>query len=448
MATHISQIYPCSKVELPCEVYYMIELGKYLTYYHQEPLSVKGVIFADGLENSKIWQYFKIAIEEGWVVDTGLGTDLISITYNNELTITSADIVNLLLTTEDCPFDAVEHEKRKDATYALRTPKLTPISFAVQTPKAWLWNIEGENKQNITKNNKMLGALAEQSVVSLLAYVAISRVKTGQPTQFLLEFDFQSLVLPMTLSYFILLDEETPALRGWTTLHIDDSVSPENELQIGYAAWYIKGKDKGELSRHYTLTEKKEKLKQEGIGVGDIVLMYKRKLRQHNNYFKDIESCRVCKILSLNGREMQVEYINTVKTYAQRYIDFISTPPEVQQMYSNKPYLTLNTSVEKLDLGEVGVGYCLFAEEYLLLPLSEANDVKVQIVDVEDPSYKLRLTQNDLIYWIFSDYDYAYNKEHFLAQNFKTKEPLYERYKKGDTLADYQYESESEGKIN
>ena len=40
---HIEQIYNCLKIEIACELYYVCELGKYLYYYHNEPLSLDGI---------------------------------------------------------------------------------------------------------------------------------------------------------------------------------------------------------------------------------------------------------------------------------------------------------------------------------------------------------------------------------------------------------------------
>ncbi len=443
MATHISQIYSCSTVELPCELYYMVELGKYLKYYHDEELSLKGVIFTEGLEKTKIWQYFKIAIANGWIVETGLSSDLTDITYNNELTITSKDIINLLLTTEKQSFDAVEHEKRRDADYALRTPKKTFVSFAKQSELGLFWKLGGEENQYVIENGKIINEIPEQGVLSLLAFVAIKRLKADGDFKLLLEFGFQSLVLPTTLAYYMLLTEYTNALQGWVNLYISEEVSPEALLQLDYSAWYMKGKDMGELSREYSIVEKKAHAKKLGIEVGDIALMYKRKPLQRYNYLKEIESCRVCQIKAIDGRNMKVEYINNVKTMAQAKFDFDGHPDSVKKMYCDLPYLKLNTTTTDIDMGNLGVGYYLFTEEYLLLPLSEAGDHKVQHVDMDNEEVKLILEQNDLIYWILSDYNYQYDAERFLRKNFKEL-PLYDKYHKGEYIEPENFATEQE----
>ena len=112
----------------------------------------------------------------------------------------------------------------------------------------------------------------------------------------------------------------------------------------------------------------------------------------------------------------------------------------VKALYAGKfPYEQLITRQESFDLLEVGVEYYLYDELMFILPLEQAEDMKEQWVSRDGRVDKLILSQNDLIYWILEDYKYEYNKERFLERYFKNKEPLRDRYMRGDVLEDYHF---------
>ena len=68
MKFSVSQIYPCSKVELGSELFYLCELGKYLQC-KGHVLSLDGLVFNPVLTKSKYWNYLQVAYTNGWVVD-------------------------------------------------------------------------------------------------------------------------------------------------------------------------------------------------------------------------------------------------------------------------------------------------------------------------------------------------------------------------------------------
>ena len=78
---HISQFYSCSEVSLSSELYYLSELGKYLFLNYDRALSIDGVILNSVLKKSLYWDYFRVAVKQGWVVDTNLPS------YETDITI-------------------------------------------------------------------------------------------------------------------------------------------------------------------------------------------------------------------------------------------------------------------------------------------------------------------------------------------------------------------------
>lgn len=439
---HISQFYPCSSIELACELYYVCELGKYLQFNYGDCISLDGVLLNSNLNKSPLWDLFRLSVDKGWVVDSAVNEDELSISVQNPLEMDMQKVRNVLYVLNEVPFDRNEYNMRRDSLeYAFCNPEKLQVSFEVLSDEYWLWSINGKDGKNFVVNNKsMSGNLASQSWLSLIAMVAVTRLKTGKPNNLLLKFSKQTTYNVMALSYIMLLDDKTNCLHGWCHYNIDDTVTNQELLQLGYTSWYAEGKDKGYLSRWYSGKEKVEYLKHLDIREGDLVMFYERYKAQKANYIKSIASCHLAKVLSINSRGISLELINTVKTKFQGKEDFDDKTIVVKKMFlGNKPYEVFNTSVSNLDINDCGVEYMMYLEKYFIVPLDKTDDLKIMRVTDGVRKDTLRLEQNDAVYWILKDYDYEFNEERFLEKYFPNSEPAYTRYMRGEVLEDYYY---------
>ena len=445
MNVHISQFYSCSKVDLACELYYICELGKYSKLKHDKPVSLDGVILDSILEKSVIWDYFRMAVDEGWLVNTGVSSIKLAINAQTPLNLDKQTIVNYFYTTDVVEFNSDDVRKRSlDADYAMRTPVKAQVSFESMTSSSWVWSSCGEDKKFFTVNNNSFNHNhSDQSWLSLIAMVAVNRLFTGEPTILGLKFDNSTVLNNMALSYIMTLEDKTQALTGWCIYNLDSSINGTTALMLGYNAWYSMGRDRGLLDRWYSGKEKFEYLNSLDIRVGDLVMYYEREKAQKMNLVKSIASCHLAKITSLSENTISLELINTVKPYFMGKEDFDNHTIAVKRMYAdNLPYENIHTSSVTISLADIGVEYYMYTERFFIVPLEDADDSK--IVRVSDGVRKdtLLLDQNNLIYWILKDYNYSFNEERFLAKHFKHNEPVYTRYMRGEELEYYWYYNE------
>lgn len=434
---HISQFYACSRISYACELYYVCELSKYLYFNYEEVLSIDGVILESDLNKSDIWDYFRMVVDEGWIVDTGITDEEFKVSIQYPLDMKMNKIRNILLTTEPVVFDREDNNKRRnDMNYAYRTPEKFQVSFAERTDEYWLWTLNGEDKKHFLENNKIFGHnQADQSWLSLIAFVAVERLKKKSPTLLLIEFTYQIVYNLVPLSYILILAEKTNCFSGWLKYTYDASVEESIKDQINYAAWWKIGQDKGYLDRWYSPDEKKKYLKQLDIKEGDFVMLYERKKAQKTNYIKEVENCHLAKITSISGFSYSFEVFNTTKTYFQGYEEFEEYTIAVKRMYiDNKPYEKLNTSMKSIDINDLGVMYMMQTEKYFIVPLDEAEDYVRMRVTNGTSKDTLLLPQNDLVYWICKDYKYEFDEERFLSKYFKNRTPLYTLYMAGEPI--------------
>lgn len=442
MSIHIGQVYACSRVNLACELYYICELGKYSKLLHNKSISLDGVILDTCLKQSPIWDYFRMAVDEGWLTDTGVAKDELLITVQHPLDFDKTQIVNFLYTTEPVPRDEEEIKKRRlDFDFDQRTPVKTQVSFELMEDKAWRWSVNGFEGKNFTLNNSAFNHnRADQSWLSLVAMVAIHRLYTGVPDALGLEFSSNTVLDVMAISYILLLDDETQALTGWCMYLLNDTIPMKTQLQLGYTAWYAKGRDLGLLNKWYSGKEKYEYMQKLDLRTGDLVMYYEREKAQKTNYVKSIAGCHLAKITYLTDDSIGLELINTVKPYFQGKEEFDDNTTIVKNMYKgNPPYLHLNTSKVSHLLADIGVEYYLYNEKSFIVPLNESDDYKITRVSDGTRKDTLLLDQNNLIYWILKDYEFEFNEQRFLDKFFKHEEPCYTRYMRGEKLEDYWY---------
>lgn len=442
MDVHISQFYPCSKVDLACELYYICELGKYSKLNFDRAVSLDGVILSTILKKSKIWDYFRVCVANGWLVKTGVSEEELQINAQTPIHYEVNDIINLHIMDEEVSFDYEENKlRRADPMYDLMTPIKSQVSFEEKNNEFWLWSIGGKDNSYFNCNNSTLNRnRADQAWLSLIAMVAVNRLFTGYPNRLMLKFSNNVILNNMALSYLMILEDKTTCLYGWLYYTFDETVSVHTKLQLGYTAWYAIGRDQDYLNRWFSAKEKFDELKRLDMQVGDLVVFYERDKAQRINYVKSIASCHIAKITSMTDDEIGFELINTTRPYYDGKLHFDDHSTIVKKMFMDKPYYKeLQVSPKSLALTELGVGYMLYTEKFFIVPLSQADDSKVVNVSNGSRSDCLVLDQNNLIYWILKDYHYDFNEEHFLQKYFSDHEPLYTRYMRGDEIEEYWY---------
>ena len=417
---HVSQFYSCSKVKLAAELLYICELGKYLKEYHDEALSLDGVILDDCLKKSKFWTYFQMSIQNGWIINHFLSAA--DVDYGIIEKINLKEYKNVLFTLKKAELSTNERRRRLDRTYEFHTPIKTQVVFDTMTEERWLWTFGGSSGRNIDVNTRALFENnCNQAWVSLVAFVAVRRLMKKSPLELHFVFDYNIAHAEVLLAYFMMLHEETSCFRSWCSYEFKN-VSSEDILHMGYVSWFMKGLELGYLKEKYTVGQKLKYLKELDIEVGDLVMVYKRNTRQKRNFVKSVSSCHLAIVRGITGTLVRFEMVNTVKTKAQGKADMMEMTTATRQMYMSAggslPYEKFNSRIITIDLCDLGIQYLMDDEPYFIVPLSESEDDNMMYVDNGSVVTKLPLTQNERAYWILKDYGVSFNEEKFLNVYF------------------------------
>jgi len=442
-AVHVSQFYPCSHVKLAAELLYICELGKHSYYKYGKPVSIECVKLNEILQKSKVWDYFRISVKCGWVVDIGnLGSDFLDFTARRPR-ITTTEFGSFLFTIDPTDhIDGIDTQRiHYDDVYALSNPQYRLVYFYDRndTSGVWCWDINMSSTHFTDNNSSLNNNNANVAWVSFVAMCAVYRLFNNNPRA--VSINFTSQVLSnnkMAISYFLLLAEETPCFSSWTSYSFNDtSITSAKVRQYGYYAWYAKGKDLGYLCKDYTLTDKVNRIIELDMRTGDFCFFYERKRSQKRDLIKEIESCRLGRIKKITTRSISLEFITTLRTKAHGWKTFKQMTTSVQSLWSDsESYNTLHRSEQTFSLIDVGIEYCMSGEIRFITPLDSTSDSVEMWVSDKDI---LRLSQNDLIYWVCKDYNYDFDEKRFKAKFFPKSEPLYDKYMRGDEIDEALY---------
>ena len=433
---HVSQFYPCSKITSAIELYYISELGKYLKYKHGKTLSLDGVLISSDVNKSKFFDYFRMACDEGWVSDTGLDKYILEINAQQPLVQSQDTVLNAIMTDEEVAFDAEEYAKRQESIdWSYRNPIKKQISFARKEDKLWYWNMDGEDGKHSHDNKTNIAAFhADMALVSLCAMVAVERLMTGAPTYFALSFSQEHCNTSMALSLFNALEEISSCLSGWVITAYDDLVTEDARNNLSYQAWYVIGKEKGMLAKWYSPKEKYEYLHKLDIKVGDVICLYERKQAQKNNSIKSIANCQMAIVRGLDAEGISIDVVNTIKPYYQGKADFDDNTVAVKKLYGNNlPYKNANIVSQHKSWIDCGVEYMMQNEIFFITPI-EGEDYQIRTIAKDTV---VRMSAQDLIYYILKDYDIDFNEQHFLEKYFKNDAPLRTKFMEGLDISSY-----------
>lgn len=419
MKYSVNQIYPCSKVELGSELYYICELGKYLQA-RGNVLSLDGVVFSSVLKQSKYWNYLQVAYTNGWVVD------LPKMFSESKDPVVLDNVKNIFLVEEHVNWDEEDSKRRRDdIEYNTYTPVRKQVCFSQKNNQVWEFSTCDSSAENTINIQSLKNGSVSQSWVSLTAYVAINRLLTGIPSAFSLVLSADYTMETLSFADMTLLFEETDALNGWCFADIG------LDNRFSYEGWWFKQYDRGYLSRYYVPKEKRAEFKKLGFYEGDIVFLYTRDKCQVLNRVKAVLSCNFAIVKEVNAMGIVFDVFYSRNTRFGESLKFQAFPTELKKLYFGDSYLKCRHSTKSIPWEYLGIEYMLYDEEYFISSIDKNDTLEIQDIteDFEEVGYTLDCV--NAIYWLLKDYSIEFDSERFKDKYFKGSKPMWDLFKEG-----------------
>lgn len=430
----LTSVYSCQSIDVCSELYYICELGKYLSRAGYA-LSLDGVSLDDRLSKSRYWNYFKIAVANGWVVDVGVSPMKLKLDRLNLPNLSKGDkqVRNILITEGDIQPSSEERLRRsEDVYYNLVTPTIVTQIFN-KTQDHWSWSYAEQGSHRAE-----LYAPMAHNLVSICAYVAIHRLLTGTPKTFTMDLTSVMFTASFALVDLDILQNETNAFvtssgvglsgdsQRWFTYETD--MSEAQEVRRGYEAWYYIGEERGFLKSNgglFSMEEKYNNFCELGLKVGSVVGLYTRDEAQESNLVKDIKDWFPCVVRKITKRSITVEKICTIKTPYTTKREYNSLSDKVKTVYGAGGVNTSLTSrTETYGWESVGVEYCMWDELKFFTPIPN-NLADTGLIEF-DENTALMLSPADFIYSIFKIYNVDFDEEEFKRFYFPHTKPVFD----------------------
>ena len=426
----LSQIYATSSIETGSELYYVIELGKYLNKAGYA-LSLSGIQLSPTLMKCRFWEYLKLAIQNSWIVDISSETSSVGFMQGSDINLwSSAHVRNVMVyECEDVskpviPSDSASRNSNK--YYAAVTPYPVPCKF-VESHGNWVWNYE---EQGMLKSN--LYDPMSQNLVSIIAYCAVRKALTEVPKKLTLVLNNSKFTTQLSTVDIDILSGMTNALNGWVDIDMgEDDV--RRRAERGYEAWYYIGVEKGMLDAHqdgYTIEEKMNRFDTLGFKSGDVVGLYYRVEKDGvSNKMKPITEFHYAIVRAKMANGLLIEQINEITTPFMRREKYKNLSMQLKSLYIGEPkYDEFNSNTEVISWYNLGVEYCMCNESKFIAPLYHVDGDDNCILIAMSKDEEWLLPQEEAIYWLLKLYNVDFNEAHYKAVHFGSETPLYDKY--------------------
>lgn len=427
MEIKLSQFYNVDIVETASELFYIIELGKYLSKTG-DVLSLEGVKLVSHLEKSRFWDYLKVAVYNKWL--TGLGVSPMWLNLEGSLNSLrqASRLRNIGVFETDSENTVVPSDsKRSDLVYDVVTPVPLPVIFNKLSDNAhWVWSMKDQGSLCANYFDPV-----SQNIVSIIAYVAVRKFKTGLPRT--LHLDLSDLRFQQTFGAVDIdvLDDMTNTFTGWLTYELSDDIS--HKANRGYESWYYMGIERGLLAAHgmYDAEEKRNHFLSLGFKVGDVIGYYTRNARQ-TNIMKSVSEFHYAIVRRISNMSLQLELIFTRETPYMHKKKYDNLSMSLKNLNPTPPaFDKFNSRLLTVSWYDIGVEYFMYDELTFVAPIYHVDGDYNCIPIAMSETDSWLLPQEQAVYWLLKVYGVDFNEEHYRQEHFGDNIPFYDSYISG-----------------
>ena len=284
----------------------------------------------------------------------------------------------------------------------------------------WAVNNYGEKAVNFSYYNKR-GFI----VLSVVAYYILKRVFGNERSRKLVvSMDFTE--AKNTYYYLNVFSccQSLEWLNEIVELDIDmsDMKGVDLDYQVFCSNSYLSKK-----YNFYTVSEKRNFMKQEGLNVGSILILWERGGICANNRFGNIESSTVVRLDEIGDNYIGVTEIHVNKTKEDVEDEYFEMDEEMRDLYSDilsKPPLVTPSTIGLENLGVEGYFY---TERFLITKLDRREKV-VKTISGNGEKWRREISGIDAIYWLLCQYDIEFDKSLYKSMYSEGEDLLWDIY--------------------
>lgn len=181
------------------------------------------------------------------------------------------------------------------------------------------------------------------------------------------------------------------------SVDIDLSLYINNCMQCGrFAKWGIK--------------DKKKQLKELGVVVGGIFILYERKGVVKSNIVGRIVNASIVKILEIRPSEIIVQVIPVFRTKEEIENDYYSISENERFKFDDLLEFKISCTRRTISLYSLAIGWYIYDEELFLLPIDEYGEEE-KYISVDGERGTISMSQRDAIYYLLCQFNIDFDKD-------------------------------------
>ena len=254
--------------------------------------------------------------------------------------------------------------------------------------------------------------------VELLAYVIVMNYKNKTAKKLIIEQGNYTEETDEYSNLLILKEYGNRIAENLLELHSNVYHFKESECQAFYAYYKQRGYMLNKIS-----TAVKYDYAKKNLAVGQVFLLYKR-------YKGEMTCCYPAVIQEITDKGIRFTYYSVVETKLTRRVKLEKVREKHGDLsvYDREDFEAFHSKTMELLWDEVGVDVCAFDENFLLMPLMDADGTKQAFRLSDDTVTVLFLNTIETVYAVFENRGVKYDKQWFLTKYFPNgAKPIYDK---------------------
>lgn len=214
-----------------------------------------------------------------------------------------------------------------------------------------------------------------------------------------------------------------PFLDGLVFMDIDFS---EYNLDIEYSLFCNNGYA-AKRNQKWSISEKKNFMKQEGIIEEGIYVLWERKGMNDSNPIGHIENCTLVRLDEIGAEDVSLTCIPLVKTQEEITDDYYEVPAEKRELFSDLLDFKVNSYLRSVSLYSMGVRNYM-SDEDVFIDLIDVDEQVTKKITIDGKVDNVEMSGVDALYWLLCQFGVEFNKELYKSMYSPNQNLLWDIY--------------------
>lgn len=261
-----------------------------------------------------------------------------------------------------------------------------------------------------------------EKVVMYITACMVVRIYLGEIPKKVLVLRFRDYIAKTVYNYINIYSciKTLPWLNDMVEINTDTSAD------LDYYVFWDEGSISGK-NKLWSIPEKKEFMKELGMQVESVVILWTRKGMVKSNPGGRIESAMVGIIKEIGKDFIEMDAIALNKTKEEVALDYYSIPKDIQKLYGDLLNFKPAVFSKNLQFPSLGIENYLYDESQFITLISPTEKVN-KIITIDGKQVQREMRCVDAIYWLLCQYEIDFDRELYKSMYNNGEDLLWDEF--------------------